>query len=175
MEQIRNKIGITLRNMRRSDADMFYNTFLSQGWHPDINTYINYFNEQECSKRVVIVAEYDGETAGFINILPKAEEGPFCESGFPLLSDFNVFEKYQRRSIGSALMDKAEEIASSMGDTVVLAVGLHSGYGSAQRMYVKRGYIPDGSGVWYNGKCHGQYEKCVNDDSLVLWMSKKLR
>lgn len=46
-------------------------------------------------------------------------------------------------------MDIAEEIAATYADTVYLGVGLHSGYGSAQRMYVKRGYIPDGSGVWY--------------------------
>lgn len=31
---------------------------------------------------------------------------------------------------------------------VCIGVGLHAGYGSAQRMYVKRGYIPDGTGVW---------------------------
>lgn len=36
--------------------------------------------------------------------------------------------------------------------TICLGVGLHYGYGAAQRMYVKRGYIPDGSGVWFNGK-----------------------
>ena len=49
-------------------------------------------------------------------------------------------------------MDIAEEIAATYADIVYLGVGLHSGYGSAQRMYVKRGYIPDGSGVWYQDK-----------------------
>ena len=75
----------------------------------------------------------------------------------------------------SRLMDAAEQIAGQYADTVWLAVGLHSGYGSAQRMYVKRGYIPDGSGVWYQGQPCGQYETNIaNDDSLVLFLSKKL-
>jgi hypothetical protein len=38
-------------------------------------------------------------------------------------------------------MDAAERIAREQADTVCLEVGLHSGYGSAQRMYVKRGYV----------------------------------
>ncbi len=45
-----------------------------------------------------------------------------------------------------------EEIASQYSDTVYLGVGVHNGYGSAQRMYIKRGYIPDGTGVWYGEK-----------------------
>lgn len=46
-------------------------------------------------------------------------------------------------------MDTAEKIVLTRSKIVCIGVGLHAGYGSAQRMYVKRGYIPDGSGVWY--------------------------
>ena len=169
------KNTVVIRKMSESDALIFYNKFLSQNWHPDINTYMNYYAQQEENKRIVLVAEYNSEIAGFINILPKADEGPFYGTDYPLLSDFNVFEKYQRNGVGSALMDAAESKTAEYSDTVVLAVGLHSGYGSAQRMYIKRGYIPDGSGVWCNGKCHGQYMPCCNDDSLLLWFYKKLK
>lgn len=71
-------------------------------------------------------------------------------------------------------MDMAEQIAAIYANTVYLGVGLHSGYGSAQRMYVKRGYIPNGSGVWYQDKICTPYEVCINDDDLVLYLSKKL-
>ena len=72
-------------------------------------------------------------------------------------------------------MDAAEKAAGQYADTVCLGVGLHDGYGSAQRMYVKRGYIPDGSGVWYQDKPCIQYETvCTVDDDLILYMSKKL-
>lgn len=61
-----------------------------------------------------------------------------------------------------------------MGESVSLVVGLHYGYGSAQRMYIKRGYIPDGSGVWYQGEQLEQYSSCHNDDDLVLYLLKKV-
>ena len=67
-----------------------------------------------------------------------------------------------------------EALAAETSDTVCLGVGLHSGYGAAQRMYVLRGYVPDGSGVWYEGRVWDQYAPCVNDDELNLFLSKKL-
>ena len=71
-------------------------------------------------------------------------------------------------------MDVAELVAGGYSDRVCLGVGLHSGYGSAQRMYVKRGYLPDGSGVWYRDEICPQGADCRNDDDLVLHLSKAL-
>ena len=73
------------------------------------------------------------------------------------------------------IVDAVEALAAEASDTVCLGVGLHSGYGAAQRMYVLRGYVPDGSGVWYEGHVLEQYVPCVNDDELVLYLSKKLK
>ncbi len=69
----------------------------------------------------------------------------------------------------------AEGEAAKISDMVFLAVGVHSGYGPAQRIYVKRGYLPDGSGVWYKNKVLDQYAPCVNDDELLLFLSKSFR
>ena len=94
---------------------------------------------------------------------------------WPEITDFNVLQKFQRRGIGNRILDTAEQLAARTSGQVVLGVGLHSGYGSAQRLYVKRGYVPDGSGVWYEDGPLGQYESCNNDDNLVLYLSKKLQ
>lgn len=51
---------VTVRSMRKEDADIFYGTFLSYGWHPQIETYKNYSREQEEGKRKIFVAEYQG-------------------------------------------------------------------------------------------------------------------
>ena len=88
--------------------------------------------------------------------------------------DLGVFFHIHNKGIGTKLLDVAEQEAARLADTVYLAVGVHSGYGAAQRMYVKRGYLPDGSGVWYQGKQLEQYAPCVNDDDLLLFMSKTL-
>ena len=55
-----------------------------------------------------------------------------------------------------------------------LGAWLHSGYGAAQRIYIKRGYIPDGSRVWWNGKNLEQYAKCINNDEVILYLLKEL-
>ena len=83
-----------------------------------------------------------------------------------------MLEKFRERGVGSRLMDAAETIAARYADTVYLGVGLHSGYGSAQRLYAKRGYLPDGSGVWYRDAVCEPYAICRNDDDLILYLSK---
>ena len=128
--------------------------------------------EQKC---ISLTAVYKGHPAGYINVYITGQGGAFSGKGWPEIVDFGVLEKDQRKGIGSKLMDVAEQIAGQYADTVWLGVGLHNGYGSAQRMYVKRGYIPDGTGVWYQGKPCEQYEtEIANDDDLVLFLSKQL-
>ncbi len=163
---------ITIRGMIESDARKIYDTYLSYGWHPSLETYERYFAEQG-SGRITFVAEYDGEVAGHVSLIYAANEGPF--PGMPLISDLCVFYHLHNRGIASRLLDVLEAEAAKISDTVCLAVGCHSGYGTAQRLYVKRGYIFDGSGVWWNGKQLEQYAPCENDDDLLLWMSKKLK
>ena len=163
---------ITIRQMTEADAGTIYNTYLSYGWHPSLETYQNYFAEQG-SLRTTFVAEYEGETAGHVSLIYAAQEGPF--PGMPLISDLCVFFRFHNRGIASRLLDALEAEAAKISDTVCLAVGCHSGYGAAQRLYVGRGYNFDGSGVWWNGKQLDQYAPCENDDDLLLWMSKKIR
>jgi len=88
--------------------------------------------------------------------------------------DLGVFKKYRNQGIGNILMQVAEDIARRYADTVIIGVGLHRDYGAAQRMYVKRGYIPDGSGLWYQGRQLDPYAEMKNDDEAVLYMYKKL-
>jgi GNAT superfamily N-acetyltransferase len=93
----------------------------------------------------------------------------------PEISDFNVLPAYRRQGIGSRLMDLVEAEAATVGDEVGLGVGLHAGYGAAQRMYVRRGYVPDGKGVHHAGRPLAEDETAVNDDDLVLYFTKRLR
>ena len=132
-----------------------------------------YFLEQECGEREVLVAEVEGALAGYITILSCAKQGPFAEI-YPELSDFNVFEAFQNQGIGNLLIEEAEKRVKLFSDKVTLGVGLHSGYGPAQRLYIKRGYIPDGSGVWYRNQPLEMNATIQNNDDLVLYLSKEL-
>ena len=42
--------------------------------------------------------------------------------------------------------------------TVAIGVGMHAGYNAAQRLYVLRGYVPDGRGLTYGDRYVGEYE-----------------
>ena len=166
---------LKIRSMVPGDAKILYDTYLSYGWHPVRETYERYYQEQEAGSRLVFIAEYNGEVKGQCSLLLHPGQGPWSGKNIPEISDLSVFADSQGRGIGNRLLDAAEKEASERADRVFLAVGLHSGYGTAQRIYAKRGYIPDGSGVWYQGKVLDQYAPCVNDDDLLLYLSKNLK
>lgn len=166
---------LTIRSMRETDVIELKKAYDEQGWPKEIEILQGYFSQQENNERYIIVAEYNNDVAGYVTLAPQAKSGPFANKKIPELIDLIVFRRYQRLGIGNKILDVAEKIASEISDTISLSVGLHDGYGSAQRLYVKRGYIPDGSGVWYNGKQLEQYGDCKNDDELLLMMSKTLR
>ena len=167
--------SIVIRTMEPGDAQTITDGEIAQGWDADVAKYETRLKDQAEGRAVALVAEVDGGPVGYINVYPDAKYGAFGGRGLPEIVDFGVLERYRRRGIGSRLMDVAERIAGEYADTVYLGVGLHNGYGSAQRMYVKRGYVPDGTGVWYQDKICGPYDPCANDDDLVLYLSKKLK
>lgn len=167
--------SIVIRSMKIEDAKTLYETYLSYGWHPSMETYETYYREQEEGSRKVFIAEYEGRVAGQCTLVMNPEEGPWAGQGYPEIVDLTVFFHIHNKGIGNKLLDVAEQEAAKVSDMVYLAVGVHSGYGAAQRIYVKRGYMPDGSGVWYQGKVLDQYAPCCNDDDLLLFLSKKLR
>ena len=167
---------LMIRTMERTDAQTFTDELTAQGWHPEIAGYMARLNDQSEGKCVALTAVYEGCPEGYVYVYRQVSDGPFNGKNWPVIVDFNVLKKFQRRGIGSRLMDTAEQIAGRYADTVCLGVGLCDSYGEAQRMYVRRGYIPDGSGVWYQGRQCVQYETvCTVDDDLILFLSKKLR
>ncbi len=166
---------LTIRDLAEADAQIFTDGEAAQGWNADLCKHLMRLRHRAEGKCVSLTAVYRGAPAGYIHVYTPGLGGPFSGSGLPEIVDFCVLQKYQRRGIGSRLMDAAEQIAGRYADTVWLGVGLHSGYGNAQRMYVKRGYIPDGSGVWYRDRPCTPYDTVwTNDDDLVLYLSKKL-
>ena len=167
------KTTCSIRKMQESDIKELSRGFISQGWPGREEILARYFLEQECGEREVLVAEVEGALAGYITILPCAKQGPFAEI-YPELSDFNVFEPFQNQGIGNLLLEEAEKRVRLISDKVTLGVGLHSVYGPAQRLYIKRGYITDGTGVWYQNHQPAMNAVCEDIGELVLYLSKNL-
>lgn len=167
--------NLIIRSMVKNDIEKFFDAFREQNWYKPIELFNTYYNQQENNDMSVIIAEVNNEVAGYVTLVPNANVGPFASRNIPEIVDLNVLIKFQRNGIGNKIMDVAESLASKENDYLSLSVGLHSGYGSAQRIYVKRGYIPDGTGVWYKNKQLEQYAKCENDDDLTLYFLKSLK
>lgn len=161
-----------IRNLEMTDVHEIVEEEIAQGWLASDEKYLNHLKNQEEGRCISLVAVYEGKAVGYINVYTDVQTGPFAGSGYSEIKDFGVIEKCRRHGIGSRLMDVAEKIGFQYSETVSIGVGLHSGYGSAQRMYVKRGYLPDGSGVWYQDIVCEPYDNCCNDDDLVLYFSK---
>ena len=166
------KTKCSIRKMQESDIKDLSLGFISQGWPGREEILARYFLKQESGEREVLVAEVESAVAGYITILPSAKHGPFAEI-YPELSDFNVFKPFQNQGIGNLLMEEAEKRVKLVSDKVTLGVGLHSGYGPAQRLYIKRGYIPDGTGVWYRNQPLEMNATSQNNDDLVLYLVKE--
>jgi len=165
--------NVIIRSMNESDKKKFVDAFEEQGWQKPLKLFDDYFIQQSKKDLEVIVAETNNQVAGYVTLIANSTAGPFTSMYIPEIVDLNVLIKYQKNGIGNKMMDVVEMLAKEKCDSVSLAVGLHYGYGSAQRMYVKRGYIPDGSGVWYRGEQLEQYSKCENDDDLTLYFLKR--
>lgn len=166
---------VNIRDLREDDAVFFEYAFNCQGWYKPASLFQKYFAEQKLGTRMIFVAEFEGELLGYVTLKLADRTGPFRGKNIPELADFNILKAYQNHGFGTALMDAAEDEARKRYDYIGLAVGLHSGYGNAQRMYCKRGYVLDGSGIWHDNRRLMEMEKTTVDDDLVLYMVKELK
>ncbi len=161
--------------MVEKDAQIITHEEHLQGWtHQKIEKYLKRLDDAQSGKCIALIAEYEGNVAGYFNVYPNSEGGSFGGKGLPELVDFGVLKKYRNHGIGNTLMQVAEDIARQYANVVYLGVGLHRDYGAAQRLYIKRGFVPDGSGLWWNGKQLEPYAEMKNDDETAIYMSKKL-
>jgi hypothetical protein len=73
------------------------------------------------------------------------------------------------------VLDAAERLVAERSRVVGIGVGMDADYGAAQRLYVKRGYVPDGAGLLYGNHPVRFGETVRVDDELCLRLTKVLR
>ena len=175
MEPIIVSEHLTIRELREEDIAPIVAAEIAQGWHSTPKKLQMRLEHAAIGRSVNFVAVWDGVPVGYVSVYRDSIHGPFVDWKCPDIVDFNVLEAYRCRGIGSALLDVCEAYAARTSDVVTLGVGLHSGYGAAQRLYIKRGSIPDGSGVWSDNRIAEPYTTVENGDDLVLYLYKKLK
>jgi len=166
---------LTIRKLQESDIEIISKAFQKIGWNKPVSQYQKYFCEQNKDKRLVLVALIDDNFAGYLTILWQSEYPPFKKQNIPEIVDLNVLPKYQRQQIATGLMNKAESLVKQKSDTIGIGVGLAPDYGPAQKMYVSRGYVPDGLGIVYDNKVVSFGQKVTVDHSLEIHLTKQLK
>lgn len=166
---------LIIRDMLPTDGPRLCAAYVAQGWHDDEDGYRLRLADHIAGRCIALIAEAEGAPVGNLYLYREAEGGPFRGRGVPIVVDLSVLQKYQGRGIATRLMDTAEALARRWAGEICLGVGLSREYGRAQRIYTRRGYVPDGSGVWYRDEQCVQYETvCTVDDDLVIFLSKDL-
>ena len=169
------KVKPLIRFLKSEDIPQIADAFQQLGWNKPASQYERYLMEQEMKARDVYVAFIDEQFAGYVTICWSSSYEPFQKENIPEIADFNVLPGFRRQGIGTQLMDRAESEIAKVSPIVGIGVGMTPDYGAAQRLYVVRGYVPDGRGLHYKGHYPKFGEAITVDDHLTLYLTKKLR
>lgn len=160
--------------LTQQDIPLIVSAFTEIGWNKPASIYQKYLEEQETHQRSVWVAFIEGEFIGYVTLKSYSDYVPFQANNIPEIADLNVLPKFRNQGVASTLLDLAEAEAFKKNSTVGIAVGLSADYGNAQKLYVQRGYIPDGRGITSHYKPVKFGDSITIDDDLVLWLTKRL-
>lgn len=165
---------IEFKILTLEDIPTIVAAFSDLGWAKPASIYETYLEEQSKGERNVWVAWDEEIFLGYVTLKWISAYESFREQQIPEIKDLNVLPKYRGQGIGAKLMEIAEKAAHQKSGSVGLSVGLTSDYGAAQRLYIKRGYVPDGQGITSHYKPAPWGEWAQLDDDLVLWLVKML-
>jgi ribosomal protein S18 acetylase RimI-like enzyme len=166
---------ITIRRATADDAEWMQTGFDTRmGWTKPAGYFAGLCQKQTAGELVLLVAAVDGDYAGHLKIIWGPNYPYFKDNGIPEIQDLNVLRHYRRQGIATRMMDEAERIIKTRSDVAGIGFGLYADYGAAQRMYVLRGYVPDGMGVSWRDAYAAPGSTVVVDDELVLGLVKAL-
>ena len=165
----------TIVKFKKTDIPMIVEHFAAHHWLKPASTFEKYMQEQEEGARNVWLAFNETQFAGYVTLTKASLYPPFKNNDIPEIMDLNVLPPFRHQGIGSLLIETAENEAFKTSNCVGIGVGLYKDYGSAQKMYIARGYQPDGLGVTYHYQPVEPGKTVYVDDDLVLWFTKSLR
>jgi GNAT superfamily N-acetyltransferase len=169
------KTKTSIQLLENKDIPEITEAFQQLRWNKPALQYERYLMEQSLGLRHVYVAFVKGDFAGYLTIYWHSLYEPFRKENIPEIVDFNVLPKFRRQGIGTQLLDKAENEIAKVSSVAGIGVGLTPDYGAAQRLYVLRGYVPDGRGLHYRDHYTKYGEKITIDDNMTLYLTKKLK
>ena len=167
-------VEFTIERVRPEDLATTIDLFVQQVYPGDPEGAHQHFSGQAEGQAETFLAWVDGRLAGYLTLRWQSNNPLFRQRNIPLIHDLLVFSQFQRQGIASRLMDVAEHFIATRATQAGITVGLFDAYGPAQRLYAKRGYLPDGRGACQGRRPLKQGETVTIDHDLILWLTKDL-
>jgi ribosomal protein S18 acetylase RimI-like enzyme len=97
---------------------------------------------KQCGGRI-LVAEVDGEVAGYVTILPKVKSEELQDGSleYGLISDLVISEPFRGLGLGQLLLEAAESYARAC-KVRYLRIGVLAGNDIAKNLYTSAGFSP---------------------------------
>jgi GNAT superfamily N-acetyltransferase len=164
---------IQARYISAPDAKRLQEAFAGTPWGRGTRFFEELVSLHEAASRRVWVGIAGEQPVAFGSLVRESTYPAFRERGIPEIHDLNVSPSFRRLGIATSILDLAEHAAFEQSALVGIGFGLHSGYRAAQRLYVQRGYVPDGNGVFYRDRFPQEGEQVILDDHLILYLIKR--
>lgn len=138
--------AFVIRPMTQNDIESLARNFVR--YNKEREMYDRFWQEHQEGKRVTLVAIANKEVVGYTNLLWRSDYRPFREKGIPEINNMHVINEFQKQGIGTALIKEAEHIAGAHHKKEIgIGVDLTPHDSTAQRLYPRLGYVPDGRGT----------------------------
>ena len=167
-------VTFVIERVRAEDLAATIDLFTHQVYPGDPQEAHQHFTEHAEGQAETFLAWVEGSLAGYLTIRWQSHNPQFRQHTIPLIHHLGVFPQFQRRGIASRLMDVGEQLIATRATQAGITVGLFDAYGPAQRLYAKRGYLPDGRGACQGQRPLKQGELVTVDHDLILWLTKDL-
>ncbi len=166
-------MNITIRLLELADIRSLPAAFADTVWDVPESHFERFLGEQNKGERTVLLAHSDGVFTGYVTIKWQSDYPDFAEKAIPEINDLRVLPQFRRRGIAGALLDEAEKRIFEQSGAAGIGVGMYADYGPAQKLYVRRGYVPDGAGLFYKNQPVIPGQDVPVDDDLVLYLTKE--
>ncbi len=164
-----------IRKAHDGDLQALYGIARDMKAHHEENYFERCLSEQKDGRRALFLAEEGDRGIGYAQLVWNPLYLPFRRLNIPELQDLNVVPAARRQGLGAKLVEACEAEARQKGATEIgISVGLHAAFGAAQRLYVRKGYVPDGAGVMHDEAPVAPGEMRPVDDMLTLKLTKPL-
>jgi len=166
---------VSIRRAEQADIPKLDAMVDTLGYYNTPGYFERCLQEQADGKRELYIASLGGRDVAYAMLNWQPGYAPFRRLNIPEIQDINTVHDARRKGVATALIKHCEDRARDKGcDAMGIGVGLHSGYGNAQRLYARLGYVPDGAGVTYDREAVTPMELRPIDDNLSLMMLKDL-